>query len=222
MSCRMPSPLIAVTPGELTAAAVADFVRGPLARLAGSSEVCTELGLLVREPLLEDGAMLELLRRARRLLGPAGWLGVHDRVHLALLPSDPELVDGVHLGFRSLPLEAVRRVVGGRVAIGLSTHAGDSPDRWAEADYLFHGPVRPTPSKEGLIEPTGYDGLARAVESTAVPVYGIGGLRPQDAARVLRAGARGVAALSGIFWAPDPGAAALSFLDGLGSPGERS
>lgn len=219
MTPRMPPPLIAVTPGGLTAAMVADFVHGPLARLA-RVESRGELGLLVREPLLEDGATLELLRRARALLGSGGWLGIHDRVHLALLASAPDLVDGVHLGFRSMPIEAVRRVVAGAVAIGLSTHAGGPPGRWSEADYLFHGPVRATPSKEGLLEPTGYEGLARAVASTRRPVHGIGGLRPADVGQVLRAGARGVAVLSGLFSAPDPGAAALRYLSTLRTPGE--
>ncbi len=62
------------------------------------------------------------------------------------------------------------------------------------------GPVLPTPSHPGA--PTlGWEGFARAVERTRVPVYALGGLRATDLAAAIDAGAHGVAMLRGA-WPP--------------------
>lgn len=216
---QLPAALIALTPGDLApgdARARAELVqRVRAAAAAGLAAV------LLREPELPDGELLGLARELRAALDgerPGAWLGVHDRAHVALAAG----AGGVHLGFRS-PRPAdlgplLERAGGGlaALAIGLSTHASDDPAEWAPCDYLFHGPVRATPSKRGLLEPTGPEGLARAVARAGErPVWGIGGLEPADVPAVIAAGARGLAVLRGVLGAPDPGAAARAYLEAL-------
>lgn len=172
-------------------------------------------GLLIREPELADGRALTLARRARALLVRGdGWLGLHDRVHLA----EPAGAHAVHLGFRSIAPDVARRLLPEGIAIGLSTHAGDDPAALAEVDYRFFGPVFETPSKRGLKPATGLTALAASASSTlppsssATPVWAIGGIGPERAAETLAHGAQGVAVLNGIFGAHDPAAAVSAYL----------
>lgn len=238
-----PSPLLALTPGTLggqgSEREIEPAVRSLLARVESALEAGLR-ALLLREPGLSDRALLDLARRLRALLGPDGWLAVHDRVHVALAAG----ADAAHLGFRSLPLGAARRAAGPALALGFSAHLHDVQDlqrmqhlqhdqdprdrqvlqpeeaaggraAWDEADYLVFGPVRATPSKQGLLAPTGFEALAEACRAAAAPVWAIGGLGAEDAAAALGAGARGVAALRGVLGAPDPAGATRSYLDAL-------
>ena len=206
MTRRLPPPLVALSPGGL-AEEGEDGVRRFL-RALGSAADAGLSGFLLREPAMGDRSFLDLARAAREALGPSGWLGLHDRVHLA----EEARADAVHLGFRSLPLAEARSILDDRFALGLSGHAGDRPEAWSGADYLLFGPVRDTPSKRGILEPTGFEGLALAVERSAAPVWAIGGLRPEDVRACLAAGCRGLAVLSGILPAEDPARAAREYL----------
>ena len=205
---KPPPPIVALSPGDLTEADVDPFLERVSAAVEGGLR-----GILLRERALPDGAWLEAFAGLRaRTCGVDGmWLGAHDRVHLAVAGE----ADGIHLGFRSLPPERVRELVGSDLAVGLSTHADDDVEEWRHADYLFHGPVRSTPSKEGWKEPVGFDGLARAVSAAERPVLAIGGMRARDVRPALDAGAHGVAVLSGILGAPDPRAATERYLGAL-------
>jgi thiamine-phosphate pyrophosphorylase len=206
---RLPPRLLALTPGTLRAGGEPALLAACSAALEGGLR-----GVLLREPALDERAFLALARALRRLLGGAdgGWLGVHDRGHLALLCG----ADGLHLGFRSLApaeLPPAYRLL----AIGLSAHAGDAPSRWAACDYLFFGPVRPTASKAGMLAPTGFDGLAHAATRAPAPLWALGGIAPEDVPQALAAGARGVATLGGILAAPDPAEAARRYAAALGA-----
>jgi len=205
---RTPPALIALTPGVLRPEG--------LQRALGAIRSAAAAGLsavLVREPELGDGALLWFAREVKALLCAqrGGWLGVHDRAHVALAAE----ADAVHLGYRSLAPATVRALVPSGMAVGLSTHATDETSLWDAADYLFHGPVRDTPSKRGLLEPVGMDGLAAAVARSSVPVFGIGGLRPADLPALVAAGAAGVAVLRGVLGAGDPGRCARAYLAAL-------
>jgi len=168
------------------------------------------MGVLLREPGLGDRATLALARELAALLEPVGgWLGVHDRAHLAAAVG----AAAVHLGFRSLPVAAAREVVGEKVALGISTHAGDGPALWEGADYRFFGPVFETPSKHGLLVPTGIEGLEEACSDSELPVWALGGLAPEHARAVRAAGAAGCASLGGILAQPDPARAVETWLE---------
>lgn len=192
---------MSISPGDLTVATGDAFLQ----RMRSCIQDGALRAILLREPGLSDRAALELLHKLCGLRAecPELWIGIHDRAHLAPAAG----ANGVHLGFRSLTVDQARRVVGRECAIGLSTHAGEDPARFHDADYVFHGPVLDTPSKRGLVEPVGEVGLARFCASTSKPVWAIGGLEPVHASILHRCGARGAAVLRGVAAAPDPATA---------------
>lgn len=192
--------LLALSPGDLREQDARAFL-GQLERaVAGGLEA-----LLLREPGLSDRAYLELGARARKLVRT---LVVHDRGHLV-----PRLgADALQLGFRSLPPAAA----GTGIPLGFSAHAHDAPEARTGADFLLFGPVLATPSKEGLLDPLGFEGLARECARETRPIWAIGGLKPEHAGAVRAAGARGMAVRSGVLGASDPGLAARSYLDAWG------
>ena len=200
--------LIALTPGDLALGGFGAFLEVLERALAAGLP-----GVLLREPRLSDRAFLDLGREVMRLraLRPALWMAVHDRAHLAA-----ELgADALHLSFRSLRPAELRPWLDPRLALGLSTHAHDDPGAWAEADYLFHGPIHATPSKAGRLEPVGLAGLERALARARRPLFALGGVRPTDVRELRRLGAHGVAVLSGVFGARDPARATGAFLETL-------
>jgi len=181
---RLPGRILALTPGDLAPDGIAGFVRK--AREAAAAGLDS---ILVREPALDDGATLGLALELRDVLGNRGWIGIHDRVHLA----DAARANAVHLGFRSLPIREARAICADTIAIGFSAHAHDAPNARNGADYLLFGPVFPTPSKAGLVEPVGVEGLLRAVRSTPIPIWALGGIVPENAGPTVLTGCRGIA-----------------------------
>lgn len=201
-----PPPLLALSPGTLAGPPDVRCLVGA-ARQAFAAGLP---GLLLREPGLDERGYLALARELCELARGFGgrWLGLHDRLHVArVLP-----VDGLHLGFRSLRPGAARELLPPSVAVGFSAHASDVSEDWEAADYLTFGPLRETPSKQGLLEPVGLEGLERAAQRSDRPVLAIGGVRPEDVQPAMTAGAAGVAVLSGILGAEDVARATESYL----------
>ena len=123
-------------------------------------------------------------------------LVVNDRLDVALA-SD---ADGLHIGQSDLPLNAVRKIAGSKLFIGVS--AGTVEDALAAekdgADYLGIGAVFPTGSKDDAGSAIGLEGLARICAAVKIPVVGIGGIGLANAADVMKAGAAGIAVISAI------------------------
>lgn len=199
----LPPAVLALTPGTLHRDGAWGF--GDLERRVEAAIDGGLRGVLLREPGLGDRDLLALGRVLRhRLEGVAGWFGIHDAAHLA-----EELgADGVHLGFRSLPPGEVRPWIPKDCVLGVSCHAGDPPGFTEFCDYAFFGPVHDTPSKHGLQEPVGWEGLAREVRDRDVPIWALGGLDTEAGPRVHESGARGFATLRAILGADDPTSAA--------------
>ena len=63
-------------------------------------------------------------------------------------------------------------------------------------DFVVLGPVKATRSHPGA-EVLGWKGFRRIAEGASIPVYAIGGLRPADLDEARRAGAHGLAMISG-------------------------
>lgn len=124
--------------------------------------------------------------------------------------------DGVHVGQSDLPPEDARRLCGPEAILGLSA-ASEAEIAAAAAlpggtvDYLGIGAVRATATKPDAPQPLGIDGFARARALSPLPAVAIGGIRPEDCAGLLAAGADGVAVVSGICAAPDPLEAARAY-----------
>ncbi|HMA42804.1 MAG TPA: thiamine phosphate synthase [Gemmatimonadales bacterium] len=135
---------------------------------------------------------------------------VNDRLDVALATE----AAGVQLAADSLPVDAARRL-GPQWWIGRSVHSLDQAcAAQAEgADYLLAGPVYGTATHPDAT-PLGVDGLREIVE-LGPPVIAIGGIRPERARDLARAGVYGVAAIRALWDAPEPAAAALAFLEAL-------
>ncbi|MCB4208928.1 thiamine phosphate synthase [Arthrobacter sp. UM1] len=127
-------------------------------------------------------------------------------------------LDGVHIGQTDgSPLE-VRELLGPDAVIGLSAEAPEHFEAIARlpkgtVDAVGIGAVRATTSKADAPAPIGFEGLARAAARAAglgLDAVAIGGLAAGDAAAVLEAGAQGMAVVSAICAAEDPGAASAA------------
>ena len=131
---------------------------------------------------------------------------INDRVDVAQAIE----ADGVHLGQTDMPLEVAKKILGDSMIIGIS--AESLPDAIAAeqggADYLGVSPIYATPTKTDTAPPLGLEGLRKIRKAVRLPLVGIGGLNPDNAAEVIRNGADGVAVVSAIVAADDPQAAA--------------
>ncbi len=78
-------------------------------------------------------------------------------------------------------------------------------------DYLGVGPLYLQQTKADASPPLGVEGFAKLRAMTDRPVMAIGGLKADNSAPVLGAGANGLAIVSGIISADDPRAAAAKF-----------
>lgn len=164
-----------------------------------------EKGISVRELT----GLAEELRRVTAAHGAA--LIVNDRADVALAVG----ADGVHLPASGLSPEAARRVVGGGMLVGVSTHSLAEAQRAAKAgaDYICFGPVFYTPSKASYGPPVGLEALGEVVAAEpGLPVLGLGGVKPGNVGDVIACGAQGVALISAVVSADDPAEAARYIL----------
>jgi thiamine-phosphate pyrophosphorylase len=113
--------------------------------------------------------------------------------------------DGVHLGQDDLPVAEARKIVGPECAVGKSTHSIDQAIRafYEGADYIGFGPIFVTPTKPDY-PPIGLDDIAKVHESVRIPIFCIGGIKLDNLANVIEAGARRVVIVSGFLQASDP------------------
>jgi thiamine-phosphate pyrophosphorylase len=163
----------------------------------------------VRSPGAAGRSFVEEARALKALLSPLGVpLIVNDRVDVALAAD----ADGVHVGQGDIDPLAVRAMLGPGRIIGLSV---GSPAEWqasahqlAAVDYIGTGPVFGTSTKTDAGAAIGCDGLAAVVAHSHLPVVAIGGIGPGNAAAVLSARPQGIAVVSAIMAAEDPGRAA--------------
>jgi thiamine-phosphate pyrophosphorylase len=156
--------------------------------------------------------MAELARVVLRETRRAGaLLFVNDRVDVALAVG----AEGAHLGADDLPLPAARRIAPEGFLLGRSAEGVDDAAQAVAdgADYLGVGPVYTTGSKADAGPAIGVDGVSAVREAAGeVPVVGIGGIDASNAGAGARAGAVGVAVISAVMRASDPGAAAAVLL----------
>lgn len=196
--------LIVITDRAMAAPrTVNDVVRQALEAGARAVQL-RDKGVTARELLETARALRELTREVGALLF------VNDRMDVALAAG----ADGVHLGPDDIPVAPARRAAPPGFLIGYST---DDPRQAREAqadgaDYIGCGTVYATASKADAGEVIGPAGLGRVVEAVSIPVVGIGGITPQQAAEVSRVGADGIAAIGAVMAADDPGEAARGFL----------
>jgi thiamine-phosphate pyrophosphorylase len=169
------------------------------------------VALLVREPALRTGALLEL-SRALRVLTEARQvrLLISDRLDIAQAVG----ADGVQLPEAGFPPSVARRVLGPELLIGASRHSREGLCQAADqgADYATLSPLHAVPDKA---PPLGLEGFRAAVAGIELPVFALGGVRSEDVPGVLSSGARGVAVMREVLAAEDPAARTRSLLAAL-------
>jgi thiamine-phosphate pyrophosphorylase len=163
----------------------------------------------------KSGNAREILAQARelkRLLGSSVKLIMNDRADLCLAAN----FDGVHVGQDDLSPQGVRKVIGGHLCLGVSTHNPEQLARADEttADYLAIGPVFHTLSKVNPDPVIGLEGVREARSLTRKPLVAIGGITRENCRSVIEAGADTMAVISDLL--RDPGKSAEAFLRVLG------
>lgn len=168
----------------------------------------------LRERDLPTGELLSLAREVHALAVPrAVPLILNDRVDLVLALN----LDGVHLRANSLPVSAVRQLIGPDRLIGISTHSVEEVQRANHdgADYIIFGPIFDTPSKRSFGSPLGLNVLADVCRDSVVPIFAIGGITRERVRDVRRAGAHGVAVIGALLMCADISAAVHEFGEAL-------
>lgn len=167
--------------------------------------------LQLREKNLPDR---ELLGRAKRLADLCRDRGatfiVNDRPDIARLAG----ADGVHVGRSDLPAPQVRRILGPRGLVGVSTHNTQELEASLSEgpDYVAVGPMFPSSTKR-LGAPAGPEALREARSVTSLPRVAIGGIRPDNAARVCEADPDAILCVcSSVITEPSPGSAVEALL----------
>jgi len=135
------------------------------------------------------------LRARERCAAHGVPLIVNDDVGLALRSESA----GAHVGQEDMPADAARKLMFGRT-LGVSTHDLDQirAAAAARADYVGFGPCHPTTTKgydKGLAD----EAVAAAVElcgELGMPLFAIGGVRPDNLVRLAMLGVRRVAVSS--------------------------
>jgi thiamine-phosphate pyrophosphorylase len=175
----------------------------------------------VREKELDARELVAHARAVRAICAPRGVATiVNDRLDVALAAD----ADGVHLGTGDLPVREARRIAGGALRIGASTHSLEEARAAidAGADHCGVGAMYESTLKPGLA-PSGEAYLrAFVAEFLQVPHLAIGGIAPGRVAALARAGCRGVAVSSAICGAADPAAVARAIVAELAQVAEAA
>ena len=155
--------------------------------------------LQLREPQLGQEEYVTYARRVTALAHRYGaWV---------LLNADPALVevcsaDGVHLSSRRLLALAGRPLPQTyRVAASCHNAAEIAQAARVGADFAVLSPVLPTASHPGEAA-LGWDEFARLRMHSDVPLYALGGMRPEHLPEARRRGAHGLAMIGGVWEAP--------------------
>ncbi len=128
-------------------------------------------------------------------------LFINDRPDIARIVE----ADGVHVGQDDLDPADVRTLLP-KALIGVSTHNRRQVEAAlaSPAHYIAVGPVFGTTTKANPDPVVGLELVRWAALRTKRPVVAIGGLNAENAADVVRAGARGLAVISEIIKAVSP------------------
>ncbi|MCC7271557.1 MAG: thiamine phosphate synthase [Alphaproteobacteria bacterium] len=197
--------LYLITPAALDPDAFVDVLA---AALDGGDVACVQLRLKD----LDDDAF----RRAIERLMPVA----HARDVAFLVNDRPDLAaamgcDGTHVGQQDTPYAEARRLVGPDAIVGVTCHdsrhlAMEAAE--AGADYVAFGAFYPTQTKPSRYRPTP-ELLEAWTQATTVPCVAIGGIKPENCAPLVRAGADFLAVVTGVWDHPDgPGAGVAAYV----------
>ncbi len=162
---------------------------------------------------LENALMLRVLCNEHGAL-----LIINDDAPLALEVQ----ADGVHVGRQDTELETCRNLLGRDAIIGVSCYNQLSLARAAQeqgADYVAFGRFFPSNTKPHAVQ-ADPQLLTAANRELRIPVVAIGGITPENGARLITAGADMLAVIDGIFGQPDIETACRRIQTLFARPGE--
>ena len=153
---------------------------------------------------LEQAAALAALCSARQVP-----LIINDDIELAAAVN----ADGVHLGIDDASIRTARAQLGEDAIIGVSCY--NRLERAVEAvaagaDYVAFGRFFASKTKPNAVT-ADIDLLVAARQQLRVPIVAIGGIRPDNGAALIAAGADYLAAIDGVFGQADVFAAAQGY-----------
>ena len=115
-------------------------------------------------------------------------------------------VQGVHVGQNDDSIEKVRAQIKRPIVVGKSTHSIEqavAAEREG-ADYIGFGPIFSTPTKPDY-SPIGLEQIREVHKRVSIPIFCIGGIKSENLAQVIAAGAKRVVIVSGLLQATDIG-----------------
>jgi len=171
-----------------------------LARLQVALEDGVRL-IQLRAKQLEEVEFFELAQQAIALTHqtPGAKMLINGKPEwLAQLPE----VDGIQLPSSAL-MGLTKRPIPDNKLLGVSTHTPVEMAKALElgADFLLLSPVKKTASHPAL-DGLGWQAFADYVADIPVPVYALGGMKPQDVKTAKQYGGQGISAISGLW--PEP------------------
>jgi thiamine-phosphate diphosphorylase len=118
--------------------------------------------------------------------------------------------DGVQLGIGDMPLAQARHLLPQGCLVGYSTHSVEEARRMLVegADYVFIGPLFPTPKKLKYGDPLGVETVAQVDGQVCNKAVFIGGINEGNAVAVAQRGGRRIAVIGALHSAVDPKEAA--------------
>ncbi len=134
---------------------------------------------------------------------------INDNVKVALTCG----ADGIHVGQEDMAAKDVRELVGEDMIIGVSVHTVEEAIKAEQdgADYLGLGAVFHTDTK-GDAEDMDADMLRAICDAVSIPTVAIGGISEKNVEKLTGSGVDGIAVVSAIFAAEDPGRATAKLL----------
>lgn len=173
-----------------------DLERVTQAMLEGGIDI-----LQLRAKHYDEAAVRAMAARILPLTQEAGTpFIINDHPRVALEAG----ADGIHVGQDDVSVAEVRQLVGNGMIVGKSTHSPEQARAAAlePVDYIGFGPLFATPTKPDYV-PIGMEDIAAVHAELTLPIFCIGGIKRENAATVLHAGAKRLVIVSGILQAPD-------------------
>ncbi|MCK9163973.1 MAG: thiamine phosphate synthase [Bacteroidales bacterium] len=119
--------------------------------------------------------------------------------------------DGVHLGKEDMPIAEARKILGKDKIIGGTANVFEDILKHYKdgADYIGLGPLRFTSTKQGLSPILGLEGYKSIIfkcknENINIPIYAIGGIKPEDIRDLFSIGVYGIAISSLVLESENP------------------
>ncbi|MFJ6024675.1 thiamine phosphate synthase [Brevundimonas sp. NPDC092305] len=202
LPARPPCQLYLITPPAI--ADLSAFAE----RLTEALDAGPVAALQIRLKDIDDADVLAAVQALKPLAEARGVAVIlNDRPDLAARSG----CDGVHVGQSDASVADARRVMGPNAMIGATCHdsrelAMDAAE--AGADYVAFGAFFPTSTKETTHRPEA-EILTIWQETVEVPCVAIGGITPENAADLARAGADFVAVSAAVWDHPQGPAAAV-------------